>query len=519
MPDWLKGLEPETSSVEADQTTEPVEVIAEEEPIESETPASEWQLETKPAVDEEAPSVESEAQKAELEGQISEAQPEEEIDEGFAWLEGLAARQGADEALLLKPEERMETPPQWVQELSGQEQSSPEEEETLTSGGEADVSEDELKLEPQQLFEQGIIDQNLEEETPDQPEVEVPEQPGEAAVPAMDDADAAFAWLESLAVKQGADEALLLSPEERQETPPDWIQEAQREAAEHVEELDVEEEASLPATEETAIPEMPEWLRDLAEKGTTPPFEPAIDEQEQIDAGAPVEESRIEEIFPEKSLEEQAGAVFEEETFQAEVPAKEQPEDIPDLPEWLAESTIEAGEEEDAVWLPPEGLTQRIDLNEAGLVELEKLPNIGFILAQNIITYRETFGPFKNLEDLENVTGIGPTNIEELKEYIFIEPAQQLEAESPAPHSDLPSEVQMAHDELQQGKLEDAIAQYTHLINSRKHLQDVIQDLQTAIYLNPVEVSLWQTLGDAYLRADQVQEALDAYTKAEQLLS
>ena len=31
-------------------------------------------------------------------------------------------------------------------------------------------------------------------------------------------------------------------------------------------------------------------------------------------------------------------------------------------------------------------------------------------------------------------------------------------------------------------------------------------------------MSVWQALGDAYMRASQVQEALDAYSKAEDLL-
>ncbi len=37
------------------------------------------------------------------------------------------------------------------------------------------------------------------------------------------DIDAAYAWLEGLAVRQGAEEALLLTPEERQEEPPEWV--------------------------------------------------------------------------------------------------------------------------------------------------------------------------------------------------------------------------------------------------------------------------------------------------------
>jgi cytochrome c-type biogenesis protein CcmH/NrfG len=38
------------------------------------------------------------------------------------------------------------------------------------------------------------------------------------------------------------------------------------------------------------------------------------------------------------------------------------------------------------------------------------------------------------------------------------------------------------------------------------------------LYRYPVEVSLWQLLGDAYMRANRLQDALDAYTKAEELL-
>jgi cytochrome c-type biogenesis protein CcmH/NrfG len=46
----------------------------------------------------------------------------------------------------------------------------------------------------------------------------------------------------------------------------------------------------------------------------------------------------------------------------------------------------------------------------------------------------------------------------------------------------------------------------------------VIQDLQAATELHPEDVTLWQSLGDAYLRSNQVQEALEAYVKAEKLL-
>jgi hypothetical protein len=43
---------------------------------------------------------------------------------------------------------------------------------------------------------------------------------------ALDDSDAAMAWLESLAAKQGVpEEELFTAPEQRTETPPEWIEE------------------------------------------------------------------------------------------------------------------------------------------------------------------------------------------------------------------------------------------------------------------------------------------------------
>ena len=62
------------------------------------------------------------------------------------------------------------------------------------------------------------------------------------------------------------------------------------------------------------------------------------------------------------------------------------------------------------------------------------------------------------------------------------------------------------------------MTRYQRLVRKGKHLDRIIADLQEALYRFPVEVDLWQLLGDAYMRADRLQEALEAYTKAEELL-
>ena len=75
-----------------------------------------------------------------------------------------------------------------------------------------------------------------------------------------------------------------------------------------------------------------------------------------------------------------------------------------------------------------------------------------------------------------------------------------------------------AKSELGRGNIAAALDIYTKLIRKGKSLEDIIHDLRDALYRYPVEVPIWQTLGDAYMRANRLQEALDAYTKAEELL-
>jgi competence protein ComEA len=61
-----------------------------------------------------------------------------------------------------------------------------------------------------------------------------------------------------------------------------------------------------------------------------------------------------------------------------------------------------------------------VNVNFAGLNELELLPGIGPELAQRIIDYRNNTGSFKNKEDLKNVTGIGEKKFEAIKDLITI---------------------------------------------------------------------------------------------------
>ena len=75
-----------------------------------------------------------------------------------------------------------------------------------------------------------------------------------------------------------------------------------------------------------------------------------------------------------------------------------------------------------------------------------------------------------------------------------------------------------ARSELSRSNIPAALDAYAKLIKKGRFLDEVIFDLREALYRYPVEVSIWQSLGDAYMRANRLQDALDAYTKAEELL-
>ncbi len=75
-----------------------------------------------------------------------------------------------------------------------------------------------------------------------------------------------------------------------------------------------------------------------------------------------------------------------------------------------------------------------------------------------------------------------------------------------------------ARGELAGANLNGTLESYGRLIKKGRFLDEVIYDLRDALYRFPVDVNIWQSLGDAYMRANRLQDALDAYTKAEELL-
>jgi competence protein ComEA len=64
---------------------------------------------------------------------------------------------------------------------------------------------------------------------------------------------------------------------------------------------------------------------------------------------------------------------------------------------------------------------QKIDLNRAETWLLDALPGIGPGRAQAIVDYRSQNGPFRRIEDLLNVEGIGESTLDKMRDLITVE--------------------------------------------------------------------------------------------------
>jgi competence protein ComEA len=70
--------------------------------------------------------------------------------------------------------------------------------------------------------------------------------------------------------------------------------------------------------------------------------------------------------------------------------------------------------------LKPKTPDRVIDPNLASKTDLETLPGIGPVMAKRIIDYRRSHGPYKKINDLRKVSGIGRRKLEKLRPYVEI---------------------------------------------------------------------------------------------------
>jgi tetratricopeptide (TPR) repeat protein len=141
--------------------------------------------------------------------------------------------------------------------------------------------------------------------------------------------------------------------------------------------------------------------------------------------------------------------------------------------------------------------------------------------------------PSEELSGLEELDEIQPSDVAiedaEVSEPVAIdveppevEVSETEVAEEAEPIAEEPAapEVKKKEDHLERsrqalasGDTESAAEMYSDMIKRKDSLESVIEDLRIAVDRTPDNADLWQVLGDAYMRDDQTDEAIDAYRK------
>ena len=63
---------------------------------------------------------------------------------------------------------------------------------------------------------------------------------------------------------------------------------------------------------------------------------------------------------------------------------------------------------------------EMVNINTASVAQLEQLPGIGPKMAEEIVKHREAKGPFKSVDEVKNVKGIGDQKFEAVKGMITV---------------------------------------------------------------------------------------------------
>jgi comEA protein len=74
-----------------------------------------------------------------------------------------------------------------------------------------------------------------------------------------------------------------------------------------------------------------------------------------------------------------------------------------------------------------------INLNTASSTELQEVPGIGPVTADKILKMRKSYGPFKSVDDLRAIKGIGPKRLEKMRKYLTVaKPVPKKASQQPA---------------------------------------------------------------------------------------
>ena len=523
VPDWLSGLgdeQPMSNSNADDETIQP-------------TNLPDWLQGAEPKKEAEVPSASVESLGA----------SSSEQDDAVAWLESLAAKHGAKpEELVTDPNKRNETPPEWVaqaQNIGSQSQASSQPANVENLGASSSEQDDAVAwleslaakhgAKPEEL----VTDPNKRSETPpdwvsqaqaigSQPAQEEPAKP-EAVENALNIGEQFFAEFE-----QGAGES-------KDEDADAWLKDLETKATEK-QNNEIPEWLNEPAQpseniETNATSDLPNWLEDIDSKPAQ--SEQLMGSQNLSDWLSGLDDEPGLELDPEILRGSQRAP------FQNPPAAETTKSDVPD---WL--NNIDSEKVEEDSWTPPasESTGQPAPASSA-----ESLPDWLSGVDEESAQGHDDLPPWLHREQYE--TGSlslqpKPTSPSDWHPVVSQEPVEKVEKmeqpPSPTPKSQPVMEkkkpvakqpkpkkaegqsgvgmLSQAKAELDRGDIPEALLHYGKLIKRGKNLEEIIRDLSDSLYRYPVEVNIWQALGDAYMRANRLKEALDAYNKAEELI-
>jgi hypothetical protein len=257
--------------------------------------------------------------------------------------------------------------------------------------------------------------------------------------------------------------------------------------------------------EEPAAPksDLPGWLSDLdapVQEEEDDLWKNPVEQEEPIPASIPTVESD-DNVSLTTDLPDWLQGVEEESTQTVELVVEEADDD--DVPPWMHREQWEADEPRPLKPTSPSDW-QPVDVEPSQPVSQP-------VRDEEVIEPLEPVQTFNSaqtvVETPEPVKPAAPKKKSGLS-------ARQTQPEA----LDVTAALNQAKDELARGDIPAALARYEKLIKKGKHLDETIRDLNESLYRYPVEVGIWQTLGDAYMRSNRLKEALEAYNKAEELI-
>ncbi|RIK28583.1 MAG: hypothetical protein DCC56_15770 [Anaerolineae bacterium] len=478
---WLESLAVKQGSTEG-LLVKPEDRPAEEPDWVKQAKSLTSELEQPEAV---TPSVTMESTEPPVDNVEELGKSEQEQDDSFAWLESLAVKQGSTEGLLVKPEDRKDSEPDWVKQAK-------EIGEPLTP-----LAQEEFK-QPESSVDTAMWLKSLEAEGPVSEPVKEPTSEGTTE------------WLRSLdAAERSASEPVSELPSDETAA---WLKNLEAEAP-------VSEPVQSSASDETAMwlknldeaeqpaavaesdrrDDLPDWMQNLEAEAPAPEAESAIPAGEADDSSSSDWSS---EMTPETPERIDTGSLPN--WLQDTDASKSVEEAREDLPAWLRDETGEAVAEPTKIepmraeeWQPvetqPEPVAFEAPLEEP-MPEKPKAEPKPKKAASPKKSEPRPATPVSTYQ--EPVTRKGTGMLTQTVDVV----------------------LGQARNELNRSNIPGALETYTKLIKKGKYLDEIIFDLREASYRYPVEVSIWQTLGDAYMRGNRLQDALDAYTKAEELL-